>query len=178
MYGKFIISVIFIASLSGCTAGFRPSLDDYKGSDAARIRAASDGNTALQFFEKQPSGCYKKVLERRITSGFAVMGIPVTGNKKIGMPASSHNKGIFINEFTIKPEQLIRIIHYWEQAGYYENTQRSTTSTFIPQPNHDYDIVVTGSPYSGNTVSVRDLDINAKIVDWKSDNLCPSSIFD
>jgi hypothetical protein len=82
MYGKWVITGIMVTLLSGCTAGFRPSLEDYKGSDAARIRAASDGNTALQFYEKQPSGCYKKVLERRITAGLAILGIPVTGNKK------------------------------------------------------------------------------------------------
>jgi hypothetical protein len=103
MYGKWVITGIMVTVLSGCTAGFRPSLEDYKGSDAARIRAASDGNTALQFYEKQPSGCYKKVLERRITAGLAILGIPVTGNKKIGMPESSDNKGSFINEFTVKP---------------------------------------------------------------------------
>ncbi|AJJ19146.1 Uncharacterised protein [Yersinia intermedia] len=178
MYGRLVVTGIMVTLLSGCSAGFRPSLEDYKGSDAARIRAASDGNTALQFFEKQTSGCYKKVLERRITSGLAVMGIPVTGNKKIGMPDSSYNKGSFINEFTIKPGQLVRVIHYWTEAGYYQNTQRSDTYTFIPQAKHDYDIVVTGSEYSGDSVSVRDMDPNAKIVDWKADNICPSGTFD
>lgn len=178
MYGKLVVAGIMMTLLGGCTAGFRPSLEDYKGSDAARIRTASEGNTALQFFEKQIDGCYKKVLERRITSGFAVMGIPVTGNKKIGMPESSHNKGAFINEFTVKPGQLVRVIHYWTQAGYYQNTQRSDTYTFIPQPNHDYDIVVIGSEFSGDSVSVRDLDPTAKIVDWKADNICPSGMFD
>ncbi|MGP2471172.1 hypothetical protein V1956_21770 [Yersinia sp. 2540 StPb PI] len=178
MYGKLIVTGIMATLLSGCTAGFRPSLEDYKGSDAARIRSSSDGNTALQFFEKQTSGCYKKVLERRITSGLAVMGIPVTGNKKIGMPESSYNKGAFINEFTIKPGQLVRVIHYWTEAGYHQNTQRSDTYTFVPQANHDYDIVVIGSEYSGDSVSVRDMDLSAKIVDWKADNLCPSSAFD
>ncbi|KFK96211.1 MULTISPECIES: hypothetical protein [unclassified Serratia (in: enterobacteria)] len=178
MYGKLVVTGIMVTLLSGCSAGLRPSLEDYKGSDAARIRTASDGNTALQFFEKQINGCYKKVLERRITSGLAVMGIPVTGNKRIGMPESSNNKGAFINEFTIKPGQLVRVIHYWTQAGYYQNTQRSYTYTFIPQPNHDYDIVVTGSEFSGDSVSVRDLDPNAKIVDWKADNICPSGMFD
>ncbi len=177
MYGKLAITGIMVTLLSGCTAGFRPSLEDYKGSDAARIRAASDGNTALQFYEKQASGCYKKVLERRITAGLAIIGIPVTGNKKIGMPESSNNKGIFINEFTIKPGQLMTVIHYWTQAGYYQNTVRSTSERFIPQPNHDYDIVVTGSEFSGDSVSVKDLDSNAKIVGWEG-KYCPSSMFD
>ena len=71
MYGKLVITGIIVTLLSGCSAGFRPSLEDYKGSDAARVRAASEGNTALQFYEKQPSGCYKKVLERRVTAGLA-----------------------------------------------------------------------------------------------------------
>ena len=177
MYGKWVITGVMVTLLSGCTAGFRPSLEDYKGSDAARIRAASDGNTALQFYEKQPSGCYKKVLERRITAGFAILGIPVTGNKKIGMPASSDNKGSFINEFTVQPGQLVTVIHYWTQAGYYQNTERSASDRFIPQPNHDYDIVVTGSEFSGDSVSVRDLNSGAKIVRWEGKE-CPSGILD
>ena len=177
MYGKWVITGIIVTVLGGCTAGFRPSLEDYKGSDAARIRAASDGNTALQFYEKQPSGCYKKVLERRITAGLAILGIPVTGNKKIGMPESSDNKGSFINEFTVKPGQLVTVIHYWTQAGYYQNTDRSVSERFIPQPNHDYDIVVTGSEFGGDSVSVRDLDSSAKIVRWEGKE-CPSGMFD
>jgi len=177
MYGKLVITGLMVALLSGCTAGFRPSLEDYKGSDAARIRAASDGNTALQFYEKQPSGCYKKVLERRITAGLAILGIPVTGNKKIGMPESLNNKGVFINEFTIKPGQRVTVIHYWTQPGYYQNTERSDSERFIPQPNHDYDIVVTGSEFGGDSVSVKDLDPNAKIAKWEG-TTCSSSIFD
>ncbi|WP_227135706.1 hypothetical protein [Kosakonia radicincitans] len=177
MYGKLVITGIMVMLLSGCTAGFRPSLEDYKGSDAARIRAASDGNTALQFYEKQASGCYKKVLERRITAGLAIVGIPVTGNKKIGMPESSDNKGVFINEFTIKPGQLVTVIHYWTQSRYNQNTERSVSYRFIPQPNHDYDIVVTGSEFSGDSVSVKDLDKNAKIVNWEG-KYCPSGMFD
>ena len=177
MYGRLVITGIIGTLLSGCTAGFRPSLEDYKGSDAARIRVASEGNTALQFYEKQVSGCYKKVLERRITAGLAIIGIPVTGNKKIGMPESSDNKGIFINEFTIKPGQLVTVIHYWTQSGYYQNTERSVSDNFIPQPNHDYDIVVTGSEFSGDRVSVKDLDPNVKIVSWEGKD-CPSGIFD
>jgi hypothetical protein len=155
MYGKWVITGIMVTLLNGCTAGFRPSLEDYKGSDAARIRAASDGNTALQFYEKQPSGCYKKV----------------------GMPESSDNKGSFINEFTVKPGQLVTVIHYWTQAGYYQNTERSVSERFIPQPNHDYDIVVTGSEFGGDSVSVRDLDSGATIVRWEGKE-CPAGMFD
>ncbi|MEW5289843.1 hypothetical protein ABW286_11720 [Erwinia papayae] len=177
MYRKLVITGVVITLLSGCTAGFRPALEDYKGSDAARIRVASDGNTALQFYEKQLSGCYKKILERRVTASLAILGIPVTGNKKIGMPVSSDNKGVFINEFTIKPGQLVTVIHYWTQSGYYQNTEHSASERFIPQPNHDYDIVVTGSRFSGDSVSVKDLDSNAKIVDWEG-NYCPSGMFD
>jgi len=177
MYGKLVITGIMVTLLSGCTAGFRPSLEDYKGSDAARIRAASDGNTALQFYEKQASGCYKKVLERRVTAGLAIVGIPVTGNKKIGMPESSNNNGVFINEFTIKPGQLVTVIHYWTQSGYNQNTERSASYRFIPQPNHDYDIIVTGSEFSGDSVSVKDLDKSANIVSWEG-KYCPSGMFD
>ncbi|THB82374.1 hypothetical protein E1N66_21320, partial [Pantoea allii] len=151
----------------------------YKGQDAARIRVASEGNTALQFFEKQSSGCYKKVLERRITAGFAILGIPVTGNKRIGMPASSENNSAFINEFALKPGQMIRVIHYWTKAGYYQNTQKSATVEFVPQANHNYDIVVRGSEYSGDSVSIKDLTPNGTIVGWGEAKQCPSeSIFD
>lgn len=93
------------------------------------------------------------------------------------MPESSHNKGIFINEFTIKPGQLVTVIHYWTQAGYYQNTERSASESFIPQPNHDYDIVVTGSEFAGDSVSVKDLDSSAKIVGWEG-KYCPSGILD
>ena len=48
MYGKLVITGIIVTLLSGCSAGFRPSLEDYKGSDAARVRAESEGNTAVQ----------------------------------------------------------------------------------------------------------------------------------
>jgi hypothetical protein len=30
MYGKWVITGIMVTVLSGCTAGFRPSLEDYK----------------------------------------------------------------------------------------------------------------------------------------------------
>lgn len=162
--------------ISGCTAGFRPQLKDYEGPDAARIRVNTEGNTALQFYEKQ-TDCYKKVLERRITSGLALMGIPVTGNKSLGMPPSSDVKGFFINEFKVKPNQFVRVIHYWVQSGYYQNNERSSTFYFVPQAGHDYDIIVTGSLYSGDSVSVKDLDANANIVKW-NEHLCPSSVFD
>lgn len=179
MAAKILITGLIALLSSGCTAGFRPSLDDYKGQDAARIRVGSEGNTALQFYEKQSSGCYKKMLERRITSGFAILGIPVTGNKRIGMSASSENKGAFINEFTLKPGQMIRVIHYWTEAGYHQNTQKSATVEFIPQANHDYDIVVRGSEYSGDSVSIKDLTPNGTIVGWGEVKVCPSeSIFD
>lgn len=177
MYGKLIVTGIMFTLLSGCTAGFRPSLEDYKGSDAARVRAPSNGNTALQFYEKQISGCYKKVLERRITTGLAIIGIPVTGNKRIGMPESSNNMGVFINEFSIQPGQLVTVIHYWTQVGYTQNTERSVSQRFIPQPNHDYDIVVTGTEFSGDKLSIKDLDPGAKIVEWEG-KYCPSSVFD
>ncbi|AJZ89832.1 hypothetical protein RI049_10320 [Cedecea neteri] len=172
MYKKIIATGIATILLSGCTAGFRPALEDYKGADAARIRASTMGNTALQFYEKQPSGCYKKVLERRITSGFALIGIPVTGNKRLAdMPASQNVSGPFINEFTIKPGQLIDVVHY---------ASRWTYANFIPQPNHNYDIVVTGSLYAGDSVSVKDIDTSEKIVTWKTEDvkLCPGSVFD
>ncbi|WP_428943557.1 hypothetical protein ACQK5W_12600 [Pantoea sp. FN060301] len=166
-----------VCVLTSCTAGFRPQLTDYQGEDAARIRVATEGNTALQFYEKQ-NKCYKKVLERRITSGFALMGVPVTGGKSLGMPPSSDVKGIFINEFKIKPGQFVTVIHYWTESGYYQNTERLTTEDFIPQAGHDYDIIVEGSQYSGDSVRVKDLDPGAKIVKWSGVKLCPSSIFD
>lgn len=172
MYRKILISGIVLIMLSGCTAGFRPALDDYEGSDAARIRIGAEGNTALQFYEKQISGCYKKVLERRVTSGFAIIGIPVTGNKRLAnMPMSNNIKGPFINEFTIKPGLMIRVVHY-------ASTQSSFN--FIPQVNHNYDILVTGSLYSGDSVSVKDLNPKAELVTWDSSKIrfCPQSVFD
>lgn len=172
MYKNILVGGLAAILLSGCTAGFRPALEDYKGTDAARIRASTSGNTALQFYEKQVNGCYKKVLERRITTGLAIIGIPVTGNKRLSdMPASNDVKGVFINEFTIKPGQLIDIVHYASTISH---------SDFVPQPNHNYDIIVTGSLYSGDSVAVKDLDTNAKMVRWRTDGvkLCPSGVFD
>lgn len=172
MYKKILVSGLSAILLSGCTAGFRPGLEDYKGSDAARIRVNTTGNTALQFYEKQVNGCYKKVLERRITSGLAIIGIPVTGNKRLqDMPASDNVKGLFVNEFTLKPGQLVDIVHY---------ASTITHDDFVPQPNHNYDIIVTGSLYSGDSVGVKDLDPNAKIVSWRVDGvkLCPAGMFD
>lgn len=69
------------------------------------------------------------------------------------------------------------VVHYWTQAGYYQNTERSTSERFISQPNHDYDIIVTGSEFSGDSVSVKDLDSNAKKVGWEG-KFCPSGMFD
>lgn len=176
-FKNFIIGIT-VFTLSGCTAGLRPILEDYKGSDAARIRTTSTGNTSLQFFEKQPAGCYKKMLERRITSGFSIIGLPVTGNKKIGMPPSSDNKGMFINEFTLKPDQYIKVIHYWTQQGYYQNSERSVSYDFIPQPNHDYDIIVTGSEFSGDNLNIKDLNPDANVIRWGDVKICQSdSIF-
>ncbi len=39
MYGKLAITGIMVTLLSGCTAGFRPSLEDYKGSFVLHLMA-------------------------------------------------------------------------------------------------------------------------------------------
>jgi len=51
-----------------------------------------------------------------ITFGFEVMGFPVTGSKKMGMPNSNNYEYQPTNEFSIKPNQLVKIVHYWVDA--------------------------------------------------------------
>jgi len=90
-----------MASLTGCSAQLKPMLKDYKGSDAAHIRVATGDSIYIYFYEKQSSGCYKQVDERRLSSGFAVMGFTVTGSKKMGMPSSENYGYQPTNEFCI-----------------------------------------------------------------------------
>lgn len=163
---KCMIVCISAMLLSGCTAQFKSFLEDYKGPNPARIRVAAHENVQLTFYEKQPTGCYKDVLTKRITSGVAILGVPVTGSKKIGMPSSA-NQAYMVNEFTIKPEVPVLVMSYWTESGYYANTERSASSSFVPQANHDYDIVITGTGMGSNSVSIKDLDPNSKIVSWK-----------
>jgi len=153
-----------MASLSGCSAQLKPMLEDYKGSDAAHIRVATGDIIYLYFYEKQSSGCYKQVDERRLSAGFAVMGFPVTGSKKMGMPNSDRYGYQPTNEFAIKPNQLVNIVHYWVDAHINFSFQKSSSERFIPQPLHNYDVVV-----KNDVVSIADLEPQAKIIGWEGD---------
>ncbi|WP_192951273.1 hypothetical protein [Pantoea vagans] len=74
---------------------------------------------------------------------------------------------------------MIRVIHYWTEAGCYQNTQKPATAEFIPQASHDYHIVVRGSEYSGDSVSNKKLTPDGAVVGWGDVKECLSeSIFD
>nr|WP_277753936.1 hypothetical protein [Rosenbergiella epipactidis] len=158
-----------MVALSGCSAQLKPMLEDYNGSDAAHIRVATGDSIYAYFYEKQSSGCYKQVMERRLSSGFSVMGFPVTGSKKMGMPSSKNYGYQPTNEFSIKPNQLVSIVHYWVDAHVNYSFQESSSERFIPKKNHNYDIIVKGTDYSVDHVSITDLDPQAKIVGWEGD---------
>lgn len=144
-------------------------LKDYKGSDAAHIRVATGVSIYIFFYEKQSSGCYKQVDERRLSSGFAIMGFPVTGSKKMGMPSSENYGYQPTDEFSIKPNQLVSIVHYWVDAHVNYSFQKSSSERFIPQQHHNYDVIVKGTDYSVDHVSVADLDPQVKIIVWEGE---------
>jgi len=161
---KIVMIGVLVASLSGCSAQFKPMLKDYAGSDSAHIRVATGDSIYAYFYEKQSSGCYKQVDERRLSSGFSVMGFPVTGSKKMGMPRSENYGYQPTNEFSIKPNQLVSIVHYWVDGHVNYSFQESSTKRFIPQPLHNYDVIV-----KRDLVSITDLDPQAKIIEWEGD---------
>ncbi|WP_436892488.1 hypothetical protein [Siccibacter turicensis] len=175
MLSRLMLVTAMVSALSGCTAGIRPLLEDYQGADAARIRIGTGGATALRVYQEQ-GGCYKRVLDRRLSAGFAVLGLPVTGSKSVGMPASSELKGMWTNEFKIKPGQLVSIVRFWHRSSGYETY---STSDFIPEANKDYEIIVKGTPYLGDRVYIQNLADKPKVINWPENvKMCPRGRFE
>lgn len=168
MIRRLMVVALSAMTLTGCMWNFNSQPEDYTGADAARIRSRVAGNTSIKIYEKQ-GDCYKQISQRRLTAAFSLMGFPVSGGNSVGMPESSSYKGHYTSEFRIKPGQLLRVMHY---------SSRIDSESFIPQPNHDYDVIITGSLYAGDSVSVRDLDQNAKLVPWPEGKDCPKGLFD
>ncbi|PHM35629.1 hypothetical protein Xmau_04487 [Xenorhabdus mauleonii] len=165
--------MVLTVSLTGCNAYLRPALGDYNGSDASRVRIQSSGNTVLRFYKKQED-CYKKVLERRLTGAFGILGLQITTSKKEGMPASEDMKGALpTKEYRIQPDQLIEATHYYN--NYFG--EQTTSQHFIPIANHDYDILVKGSGDDHASLYIKDLTQPDSLKSW-SGKTCRLGLFE
>jgi len=60
----------------------------------------------------------------------------------MGMPSTNNYGYRPTNEFSIKPHQLVDIVHYWVDAHVNYSSQESSSQRFIPQQHHNYDVIV------------------------------------
>ncbi|WP_072093383.1 hypothetical protein [Pantoea sp. RIT-PI-b] len=174
MYGLNKVIIVCLTSLiiSGCTLNFRPSPEEYTGTDAARVRVGNDGNTAIRTYEKIGE-CYKKVSEKSVTSSLVLMGIPTTGNKKVaGMTPSADIKTMSVKEYSIKPNQYLEVVRYYTESHTYGSFERQISTRLYPLPNHDYDVIV-----SDISIRIKDLTPSEGGTNSWSGDLCKTGFF-
>ncbi|CAQ84850.1 MULTISPECIES: hypothetical protein [Photorhabdus] len=161
---KKLILVISISLLSGCAISLTKPMEDYSGTDSARIRVRNYlPPLTLETYEKSGE-CFKLVDLRTLTAGVNFIGIKSTYNKKIpGMtPPSLQMQGADALEYVIKANQHMRITSQ-------EYTNRSPSgyisSSFIPEVGHDYDIF----PYDSSVI-IKDLSSKNGYRNWNDDD--------
>lgn len=165
LHAKYLMP--FAVLLSGCTFNLNPTPDEYTGSDAAHIRVEDSGVTTFRVYNKV-GNCYKKTSEKRLTSAITLIGLPTTTGKKIpGMKPSTDIGGLAMKEYSIQPGQRLLVVHYYDEVHTYGTYQKSFSASFIPEPNHDYDLIV------GNySINIKDLkNPDAKVESW-NDKIC------
>ncbi|WP_235895646.1 hypothetical protein [Yersinia alsatica] len=144
------INTVFILScaISGCAVNMTKSLEDYTGSDSARIRVKNYlPPLTLEIYEKSGQ-CFKLVSTKSLTAGINLVGIKSTYNKKItGMrPPSPEMAGMDSLEYSIKSNQHIRITYKEETfRSQYNQIIATRWIGFVPETGHDYDIYAVNS---------------------------------
>nr|WP_154324993.1 hypothetical protein [Pantoea sp. 201603H] len=176
-----IYVVSFLAVLlSGCQLDMKRSVEDYNGSDAAKIRVLDEGKLSLDFYEKD-GDCYKSTETRKLTSAFHFSLLSSadysTGfEKKINMktPSSFGNKKV--KEYAIKAGQPFVITNTNTVSDYSGNNLVYTKRTsFIPESNHEYEIYAKPPEYirSAGDIVISDLTTHESVKEWK-DRDCKS----
>ncbi|CNK52852.1 Uncharacterised protein [Yersinia mollaretii] len=145
---KFNIVLISVCAISGCSVSLTKSMEDYTGSDSARIRVKNYlPPLTLEVYEKSGQ-CFKLVSMNTLTAGVNVAGIKSTYNKKItGMrPPSPEMSGMDSLEYSIKANQHIRITYKEETfRSQYNQVIATRSKGFVPETGHDYDVYAVNS---------------------------------
>ncbi|MNG81150.1 hypothetical protein [Serratia inhibens] len=152
---KILAVTLSVGAVSGCSVSLTKSMEDYAGTDSARIRVKNYlPPLTLEVYEKSGE-CYKLADARTLTAGVNVIGIKSTYNKKLpGMlPPSPEMQGMDAIEYKIKANQHVSITYKEETfRSQYNQTIATRSSSFVPEVGHDYDI------YPANAyVSIIDL---------------------
>ncbi|MDW8847098.1 hypothetical protein SD961_14585 [Erwinia sp. MMLR14_017] len=89
------------------------------------------------------------------------------------MQPSDDIKGMMVKEYSIKPGQKLTVTHYYKENHTYGSFEHEYSERFIPQPNHDYDIIV-----GDRIITIKDLTPSAsKDYSWTGD-LCKAGLLD
>ncbi len=182
-YKKLYLMLFSVFLLSGCQLDMKRSVEDYTGSDAAKIRVLDKGKLNFVFYELD-GDCYKEIESRKLTSAFHLSLLTTadfsTGfTKKINMQSPSSFGDEKVKEYAIKPGQHLRIESSKSDGDYYGNNVNFRKSiSFIPEENHEYEISVKDPEYikSAGDIIINDLTTREKIKSW-SDKTCKKSGF-
>lgn len=149
--GAFLLVMI----LTGCQANMHGSMDDYKGSDSAKIRVLDKGVLSATLYDNQGS-CYKDLGTKRLTSFFMLSLIgqadtTISSGKKVNMVHPSRFGNSTINEYVVKGNQLLGISNTTQETTYTGgSTNHTSTLFFIPLVGHEYEISAGETKYESN----------------------------
>lgn len=182
-YRNMYLIFLSVVLLSGCQLDMKRSVEDYTGSDAAKIRVLDKGKLSLTFYERD-GDCYKEVESRKLTSAFHLSLLSTadysTGfAKKINMQSPSSFGSEKVKEYAIKPGQHIMIVSSMSESDHYgNNVNHEKRSSFIPEKNHEYEISVNDPQYlkSAGEIVISDLTTHGNIKGWQ-DKICKKSGF-
>lgn len=163
--------------LSGCQFDMKRSVEDYTGSDAAKIRVLDKGKLSLVFYEKK-GDCYSETETRKLTSAFHLSLLNSadysTGfTKKINMQTPSGFGNKKVKEYAIKPEQPVSIISSVNVADAYGNNMVYTKRiSFVPEKDHEYEIYTKDPEYirSAGNIVISDLTTHESVEEWSDKN--------
>lgn len=172
---KSVYLVPFLAILlSGCQLDMKRSVEDYSGSDSAKIRVLDEGKLSLVFYEKN-GDCYEETETRKLTSAFHLSLLSTAdysagSEKKINMqtPSSFGNKKV--KEYVIKADQPLAVMSTNTRSDSYGNNIVNTSSiSFIPEKNHEYEIYAEAPEYIGSAgnIVISDLTTHESGKEWK-----------
>lgn len=181
---KFInmyLTLFSVILLSGCQLDMKRSVEDYTGSDAAKIRVLDKGKLSLVFYELD-GDCYKEYESRKLTSAFHLSLLSTAdysagSAKKINMHSPSSFGNEKVKEYAIKPGQRLMVISSMNEADYYGNNRTyEKRVSFIPEQNHEYEIYVKDPEYikSAGDIIISDLTTHENLKNWQ-DKICKKS---
>ncbi|WP_038022329.1 hypothetical protein [Tatumella morbirosei] len=149
------------------------AVEDYSGSDAAKIRVLDKGKLSLVFYEWD-GDCYKEVETRKLTSTFHLSLLSSadysTGfSKKINMQTLSSFGNKKVKEYVIRAGGSYRIVNANSIPDYYgSNIVYKESISFVPEKNHEYEVYAKDPEYikgAGNIV-ISDLTTHEIVKTW------------